>query len=121
MFLTGISSAYALRLSLSTKGSSMNTQSQTNRLLEAAHETAEAYVGVISQLCARHRVITCKDDLQWILQHRKNGGAERPWRGVGYFRTRNALIRVCATFCGRIDPAAIAVLAALPSHFGGAV
>ena len=78
------------------------------------------YVGVIALLCPRHRVIECKEHVQWIVQRRKNGGAERPWRAVGYFRTRDALIQACATLCGRIDPAAMAILVALPSHFGGA-
>jgi hypothetical protein len=81
-------------------------------------ETADQYRGLVAQLCDRHRVVTCKDDLQWILQRRKKGGAERPWRGVGYFRTREALIRVCASLCSRIDPSALAILAALPGHIG---
>ena len=86
----------------------------------ADHETSDAYSGVIADLCDCHRVVICKDALQWILQRRKKGGAERPWRGVGYFRTRNALIRACASLCGRIDPAALAILMALPDHIGGA-
>lgn len=83
-------------------------------------ETSDDYSGVIAHLCARHRVIVCKDAIQWILQQRKNGGAERPWRGVAYIRTRNALVRVSANLCGRIDPAAVAILAALPDVIGGA-
>lgn len=89
-------------------------------LKEQLHETSDAYAGVIAQLCHRHRAIVCKDEIQWILQQRKNGGAERPWRGVGYFRTRYALVRFGATQCGRIDPAALAILAALPDVIGGA-
>ena len=83
------------------------------------HETADTYHGVVTQLCDRHRVVICKDSIQWILQRRKNGGAERPWRGVGYFLTRDALIRTSATLCGRIDPAAMAIFLALPASFGG--
>jgi len=83
-------------------------------------ETADHYRGLVAQLCARHRVVVCKDDIQWILQRRKKGGAERPWRALHYHRSRDALIRVWATLCGRIDPAAMAFLLALPSHFGGA-
>jgi len=82
-------------------------------------ETADAYHGVVAHLCAHHRVITCRDDIQWVFQRRKKGDAERPWRGVGYFRTREALIRACASLCGRIDPCALAILAALPEHIGG--
>jgi hypothetical protein len=65
-------------------------------------------------------VIVCKDAIQWALQQRKKGGAERPWRSVGYFRTRSALLRVSATLCSRIDPAALAILLALPDQIGGA-
>lgn len=82
------------------------------------HETADAYLSIVAQFCARHRVIVCKDDFQWILQQRKKGGAERPWRGVGYFRSSEALIRTSATLCGQIDPCALAILATLPKHFG---
>jgi hypothetical protein len=98
----------------------MNIQVHSKRTLSSHHETADNYVGIIALLCSCHRVIVCKDRIQWILQRRKNGGAERPWRGIGYFCTRDALIRVSATLCGRIDPAAMAILAALPSHIGGA-
>ena len=83
------------------------------------HETSDAYSGVIAQLCARHRVVVCKDAIQWILQRRKSGGAERPWRGVGWYRSRDALIRASAALCGRIDSAAMATLLALPANFGG--
>ena len=98
----------------------MNTHSNIIRPLNPQQETADDYVGVLARFCDRHRVITCKDDIQWILQRRKRGGAERPWRGVGYFRTREALIRACASLCGRIDPSAMAILLALPAQIGGA-
>jgi hypothetical protein len=84
------------------------------------HETADNYAGVIARLCLKHRVIICRDGIQWIAQYKKNGGAERPWRSAGYFRTRDALIRVCASLCGRIDPNAMAILAALPDVIGRA-
>ena len=83
-------------------------------------ETSDHYARVVVGLCPRHRVIVCKDDIQWILQQRKKGGAERPWRGVGYFRTRDALIRLCASLCSRVDPGTMATLAARPEFFGGA-
>lgn len=77
-------------------------------------ETSDNYAGVIAVLSDGWRVIICKDGIQWILQRRKKGGAQRPWRGQGYFRTRRALLRVCATSCDRIDPCAMAALVALP-------
>ena len=74
---------------------------------------------MVARLRRRHRVIACKDDIQWILQQRKSGGAERPWRGAGYFRSRDALIRRCAGLCSRADALAKASLAALPENFRG--
>ena len=95
---------------------SHRTYSQTK---EKYQETADGFSGVAAQLCHQHRVITCSKKWQWVLQRRKKGSAERPWRAVGYYRTKAALIQACATLCGRIDPAAMAILLALPSHFGG--
>lgn len=83
----------------------------------AKHETANSYERVVARLCDDWRVIVCKDNIQWILQRRKKGGAERPWRAVSYCCTREALIRLCATSCGQIDPDAAAALAALPENF----
>ena len=83
------------------------------------HETTGDYYGVIARLCARHRIIVCKDQMQWILQRRdgeRHGWAR--WAGVGYFLTREALIRSSRALCARIDPAALETLAALPEHFG---
>jgi hypothetical protein len=80
------------------------------------HETGDAYGKVIAAPCEGLRVIVCKDDLQWILQRRKKGGAGRLWRAVGYFRTRKALVRVCTAFCGVVAPFA---LAHLPETFTG--
>ena len=87
----------------------------------SSQETSDNYVGIITLLPPRHRVIERNDHTQIILQRRKKGGAERPWRGAGYFRTREALIRTCANLCERIDPTAMAILLALPSHIGGSL
>ncbi len=97
----------------------MNSRFKIPKPHETQQETADDYSGVIAQLCDRHRVIVCRGNWQWIPKRRKKGGAVRPWRAVGYFRTKVALVRACATLCGRIDPAAMAILLALPSHFGG--
>ena len=84
------------------------------------HETSDTYSNVVTRLCPRHRVIECKDALQWILQKRDAERSGQPrWAGVGYFRTRNALIRVSRATCSRIDPGAMAILAALPDMIGG--
>ena len=91
-------------------------QNDTRRQLQ---ETSDECQGVIAWLGFEHRVIVCRDGIQWIAQRRKKGGAERPWRSLGYFRSREALTRFCATLCVRIDPAAWAALAALPEIIGG--
>ncbi len=82
------------------------------------HESADEYSGIVARLSAKHRVIICKDRIQWILQRRdgeRHGRAR--WAGVGYFLTRKALLRASRALCTRIDPAALAALAALPENF----
>ncbi len=111
---------YAKNAAVEAKQSSASDRfSDTAKKARATQETADGYRRVIARLCDGWRVIVCKDDLLWILQRRKNGGAEHPWRGVGYFRTCEALMRLCAASCLRIDPAALAALAALPERIGG--
>ena len=85
------------------------------------HETSDIYVGLIAHLNTRWRVVTCRDSFQWILQKRDAQRSGRPrWTGVRYFRTRDALMRASRTLCGRIDPNALAILAALPAQIGDA-
>ena len=82
-------------------------------------ESADGYVHVVARLCPRLRVIICRDGIQWILQRRDGERRGRArWAGLGYFRTREALLRVSRASCTGIDPAALAALAALPEHFG---
>lgn len=76
------------------------------------HETSDGYAAVIANLTDDLRVIACKNNIQWILQRRKNGGAERPWMSKGYFRSRKALVRVGAGLGAPIDK-----LEALPATF----
>lgn len=83
------------------------------------HETADDYVGAIARLNATWRVVLCRDGIQWILQRRKKGGGDWPWRAMHYCQTRKALIRFTATLCGRVAPAALAILDALPEHIRG--
>lgn len=85
---------------------------------EALQETADTYWRITVILSASWRIIECRDSIQWILQRRKKGGAERPWRAVGYFRTRKALTRVCATFNQEFDPGALIAPDQLPELFG---
>ena len=41
----------------------------------------------------RFRVVVCKDQIQWIVQRKKSGAGGR-WQALGYFLTRDALIRL---------------------------
>jgi hypothetical protein len=73
---------------------------------------------VIATLTPLFRVILCKDNLQWILQRRDGERAGRPrWKGVGFFREREALLRESRRNCGPLDDAQIAPLLALPEYF----
>ena len=85
------------------------------------HGTVDCYSVVVTRLSGDWRVIVCHDALQWILQRQKGqrGGRGR-WVAVQYFRTRGALLRISHHFSGRIDPAALLVLAARPDRIGGA-
>jgi len=59
--------------------------------------------------------------LQWIVQYRRryrgrSDGSEDPrsWEGTSFCRTRPALLRCIREDCGEVDPAAVAVIEALP-------
>ena len=81
-------------------------------------ETSDTYGSVVTKLDDTHRVIVCKDGIQWITQRRKSGGAERPWRALGFYTTRKALIRACALLSREIEPAVMSLLAELPDTIG---
>lgn len=85
---------------------------------KASREADGDYAGEVARLSARWRVIVCKDRLQWILQQRDAGSHHTArWRGRSYCVTREALIRLCGGLQEAPDPAAMALLALLPSHF----
>jgi hypothetical protein len=78
-------------------------------------EKSDSYP-VVAHLNDGWRVIVCGAGIQWILQRR--GSPKKPrrddWRGRSYCRTSEALIRCAREYAGSIDPAAAAILAALP-------
>ena len=75
------------------------------------------YRGVIAVLGDGWRVIECRDGLQWIIQRRDAGDPHRAhWRGVSFHLSREALIAASGRLCAAPDPAALAILAALPAH-----
>ncbi|WP_413717392.1 hypothetical protein [Silicimonas sp. MF1-12-2] len=101
------------------KASQINQQHA--RPTRSHHETSDAYGRVLAHLGTRHRVIVCKDAIQWILQARRGQRHGQPrWEALHYCRTHDALVRLSHAFCSRIDPAALTILLALPDQIGGA-
>lgn len=63
------------------------------------------------------RVVTCADDLQWIIQRRDGERSGRArWTGLHYCRSRKALIRLSRA--SGAPYGAILELLSLPEHFG---
>jgi hypothetical protein len=80
-------------------------------------EEADDYGAIVARLNDTWRIIVCKAGIQWILQHRsgqRHGRAR--WEGRSFCRTRDALVRVSREHAGAVDPAAFAVVAALPDR-----
>jgi hypothetical protein len=81
-------------------------------------ETADGYPGVVAQLNPHWRVVESRDRVQWILQRAGSPKMSRrnDWRGRSYCQTGEALRRCTREYAGAIDPAAAAILAALPER-----
>lgn len=81
-------------------------------------ESDDLYPGLVVVLNSGWRVIECRHGIQWVLQHRNRAKtvARHVWRGRSYCRTKEALIRCCDEHAGRMDPAAGATIAALPTR-----
>jgi hypothetical protein len=78
------------------------------------------YCGVLAILGDGWRVIEDADRLQWIIQRRDAGDRHRAgWRGVSFHTSRRGLIAVSGKLCPHLDPAALALLDALPAHHPG--
>ena len=89
------------------------------RTLKNSHETADDYVGVIVRLDECHRVIICKDAIQWIIQVKRNQkGRQETWRGRSYLTTPEAVMKLSVAFCGPLAPDVLAKLQALPAKPG---
>lgn len=76
-------------------------------------ETDDSYNGVLARH-DRFRVIVCSDGLQWIAQRRKSGSGGR-WVALGYFRSRDTLLRLWTGLECPVAPE----LAQLPRTFRG--
>ncbi|WP_135507045.1 hypothetical protein [Roseovarius aestuariivivens] len=110
------SSAHKIHIAAGENGCTPN---EAHGVSPSTYETSDHQARDLVAICPCHRVIVCKDGIQWILQQRKNGGGKWPWRALGYFWTRKALMRLAASLCKPVDPAAWAALAALPKIIGG--
>ena len=89
------------------------------RHAKSHHETADTYVGVITYLDARHRLILCKDAMQWIIQVKRGQGRRQAnWKGMSYLTCPNAVIKASDKLCGPLSGETIAMLWALPSKPG---
>jgi hypothetical protein len=89
------------------------------RHAKSHHESADTYVGVIALLDARHRLILCKDALQWIIQVKdgQRSGQAR-WAGKSYITCPEAVINASRSLCGPLSGDTMATLWALPSKPG---
>ena len=65
-------------------------------------ETSDTYRGELFRK-GRHRVIICKDGIQWIFQRQKKGAGGR-WIAFSYCTTRESLKRVWTTRVGDYAP-----------------
>ena len=72
---------------------------------------------LVAQLNANWRVVN--DPLQWRLQRRKGNPRTRNsgWQDRSFCTTRKGLLRCVCEYCGDVEPAALAKLAALPEHY----
>ena len=69
-------------------------------------ESEDTYPHVVVQ-DGKHRIIECRDRIQWILQRREG---ERRWTSISYCRWRVTLLRLCKHW----SEDALAVIRALP-------
>jgi len=81
---------------------------------DRAKRPAHPSTRLVAQLNESWRVID--DPLQWILQRKKGSPRKKNsgWRGRSFCRTRDALLRCVAGYCGEIDDNALAELNSLP-------
>jgi hypothetical protein len=78
-----------------------------------SRESYENYDRVVARLSDKHRVILCRDGVQWILQ-RKISNEDDCWRGRSFCRTKEALLRCIGENAGPIPVDALIILNALP-------
>ena len=76
-------------------------------------ESADHYHTIIEKT-ETHRVILCREGLQWIIQFRSGKTVAGPrWRSISYCTTREALTRLWPQVTGQ------ALLTDIPERIGG--
>ena len=80
-------------------------------------EEADDYHAIVAILNDHWRVIVCRAGIQWILQRRAGERRGRArWASRSYCRTKEGLTLFSHEHAGEIEPAALAILAALPAR-----
>ena len=78
-------------------------------------ESDDNYSNVIVIFNSRWRLSLCRDGIQWILQQKEISHG-MPWRGVKYFRSKEALIGVCGSLNLLSDEYNRHIIEALPDN-----
>ncbi len=74
------------------------------RIGKSSNETANTYVGVVTKLDDKHRLIICKDAIQWIIQVKRGQRCgQARWVGKSYLTTPDAAIKACHALCSELD------------------
>ncbi|WP_377190645.1 hypothetical protein [Ruegeria meonggei] len=85
-------------------------------LRKPRRETQDNYAHEIARV-DRFRVISCKDNIQWIIQKQNSGARSKTrvmWKAISYHRNRNSLISVWRKKT-KLD--ASSEVLALPEHY----
>ena len=93
-----------------TKGecSSSDSPALTAR---SGREIDNHYIHLVAQLNPKHRVVRCKDNIQWIIQRRDGRNKHgQKWKNVKYCVLPETLLRLCLTQCGICDAAALDII-----------
>jgi len=82
-------------------------------------ESSQNYANIIMVLGDKHRVIQCRDNIQWILQiHSGEVDGSKRFRNLSYIRTRGLLIDACRSIHPDITQSELNILDRLPDVCG---
>lgn len=83
-------------------------------------ESSDNYHSIVVVINHKYRVITCHDQIQWILQKQTgHRHGQNRWDGLKYLRTRDGVIHSCRACVDRLDTKTLAILQSLPTIIGG--